>query len=89
MRDKVGCGGTDCGVAYVWATVGVGIDVGFIPYVEVATLGSGVGPYVGVGIVVGVVPYVEVGTLGFGVGPYVEVGMLLRRDGGALGGAVG
>ena len=77
MRDKVGCGGTDSGVAYVWATVGVGIDVGFVPYVELGTLGFGVGPYVGVGTVVGVAPYVESGTLLFvGVGSYVEVGML-------------
>ena len=65
MRDKVGCGGTDSGVAYVWTAVGVGIVVGVVPYVGVGT------------------------SLFVGVGPYVEVGMLLRRDGGALGGAVG
>ena len=65
MRDKVGCGGTGSGVAYMWDAVGIGT-------------------------VVGVGPYVEVGTLLFvGVRLYVEVGMLLRRDGGALGGAVG
>ena len=51
MRDKVGCGGTDIGVAYVWAAVGAGIVVGVVPYVAVGTLlFVGVGSYVEVGM---------------------------------------
>ena len=52
MRVKVGCGGTDSGVAYVWDAVGVGTVVGVAPYVEASTL-----------LVVGVGPYVELGML--------------------------